>query len=208
MSFIDKVHIAITCTQRGWFDNSLGKKKALKMFHNYNCNYVFGNFHLAFFIYLEWFQNALSSIKPEDKKEDIKFAKDTYQQVLRQHDHFLEKMGPKSGEHRTFAIPFDKKLRKKKKYKKITEKKVKNPQNSLPLFEYNQETASSLQRNFMASCAGDPKRSLRSLNYDVNLFCRYINRFHTLVGSLGDRLIRVDEMIFLGLYPFFLPYNH
>ena len=25
LSFIDKVHIAITCTQRGWFDNSLGK---------------------------------------------------------------------------------------------------------------------------------------------------------------------------------------
>ena len=30
LSFIDKVHIAITCTQRGWFDNSLGKKKSAK----------------------------------------------------------------------------------------------------------------------------------------------------------------------------------
>ena len=30
MSLLDKVHIAITCTQRGWYDNTLGKKKYFK----------------------------------------------------------------------------------------------------------------------------------------------------------------------------------
>ena len=138
---------------------------------------------------IEWFQHALSNIKPEDKKEDIKFAKETYHQALIQHDHLLDKRGPHSGEHRTFTIPFNKKLRKKKKYKKITEKKVKKHQQLLPLFEYNKKTAPSgraLQWNFMAICAGDPKSSWRSPVYDVKLFCRYVKSNHTCKTSLQN----------------------
>ena len=130
---------------------------------------------------IEWLQNALSNIKPEDKKEDIIFAKEIYKQALTQHDHYLDKRGPLSGEHRTFTIPFNKKLRKKKKYKKITEKKVKKHQNLLPLFEHNKETSPNtrhLQWNFMAICAGDPKSSWRSPVYNVKLFCRYVKTNH------------------------------
>ena len=144
---------------------------------------------LSWLFLTEWFQNALSNIKPEDKKEDIKFAKDTYRQALIQHDHFLDKRGPQSGEHRTFAIPYNKKLRKKKKYKKITEKKVKKHQNLLPLFEHNKETSPNtrhLQWNFMAICAGDPKSSWRSPVYDVKLFCRYVKSNHTCKTSLQN----------------------
>ena len=162
---LDKVHIAITCTQRGWYDNTLGKKSPQDI-ERVNYKTVF---------LIEWLQNALSNIKPEDKKEDIIFAKEIYKQALTQHDHYLDKRGPLSGEHRTFTIPFNKKLRKKKKYKKVTEKKVKKHQNLLPLFEYNKGTAPNvrhLQWNFMAVCAGNPKSSWRSPVYDVKLFCR------------------------------------
>ena len=38
LSFIDKVHIAITCTQRGWFDNSLGKEEAQNILDKFILN--------------------------------------------------------------------------------------------------------------------------------------------------------------------------
>ena len=71
---------------------------------------------------VEWLQQALSNIKKSDSKEDILRAKYTLKQIKFTHDAWLDKSGPVSKSHRTFAIPFDSKLRKKKKFKKVTSK--------------------------------------------------------------------------------------
>ena len=104
-SILDKVHIGITATNKGWLDNGI-----------------------------EWFDHALSNIKPEDAKESIKKAKSSLKDAKITHDHLLDKRGPVSEEHRTFSVPFDSKLRKKKKYKKMKQKKVKKHQALVPMF--------------------------------------------------------------------------
>ena len=42
-----------------------------------------------------------------------------YKWAIEAHDKYLDLKGPTSRNHRTYALPFDKKLRKKKKYKNI-----------------------------------------------------------------------------------------
>ena len=42
---------------------------------------------------------------------------DQLDKVKKIHDHTLDRVGPKSSTHRTHHIPFDKKLKKKKKFK-------------------------------------------------------------------------------------------
>ena len=87
------MNIAIATANKGWFDTSI-----------------------------EWLQQALSNIKKSDYKEDILRAKYTQKQIKSTHDAWLDKSGPVSKSHRTFPIPFDSKLRKKKKFKKVTSK--------------------------------------------------------------------------------------
>ena len=142
------MNIAITAANKGWFDNSIewlqqalskGKlfsKKLIKPF--WTClpslaiiqlfcqkgNYIYD---LNGFLKIPHF---LDNIKKRDSKEDIKRAKYTLKQIKSTHDAWLNKSGPVSKIHRTFAIPFDSKLRKKKKFKKVTSKgTVRGPEN-------------------------------------------------------------------------------
>ena len=48
-----------------------------------------------------------------------KALQNDYKWAIEAHDKYLDLKGPTSRNHRTFALPFDKKLRKKKKYKNI-----------------------------------------------------------------------------------------
>ena len=54
------------------------------------------------------------------------------------HDQSLEKYGPISMNHRTNAVPFDKKLRKRKKYKTNQKAEIGNDKH-LPLFVYDDD---------------------------------------------------------------------
>ena len=148
------MNIAITAANKGWFDNSIewlqqalskGKlfsKKLIKPF--WTCllslaiiqsfcqkgNYIYD---LNGFLKIPHF---LDNIKKRDSKEDIKRAKYTLKQIKSTHDAWLNKSGPVSKIHRTFAIPFDSKLRKKKKFKKVTNQgRVDKHQLLLPLFK-------------------------------------------------------------------------
>ena len=64
------------------------------------------------------------------------------------HDHMLDKKGPISETHRTFPLPFNEKLRKKKKYKKF--KGQKRLEKTLQLGKYYDDFELKDSRSFMA----------------------------------------------------------
>ena len=91
---------------------------------------------------------------------------------MKHHDFYLEKRGPIHSESRTFPVPFDEKLRKKKKYKKaLKEHRVDKILELTPLFD---ETISlSLARdNFYVLCK-DGTISSREPIHDSKLVCRF-----------------------------------
>ena len=67
------------------------------------------------------------------------------------HDHFLEKAGPVSSKHRCNRIPFDQKLRKKKKYKSAKSENGKSrpvkDKKLIPLYQEFYNSSESLERN-------------------------------------------------------------
>ena len=76
-----------------------------------------------FDVCIQWYEIAkplLSSIKDKTSQNDyVKEFIQHYNWAIEAHDKYLDLRGPTSKNHRTFALPFDEKLRKKKKYKKV-----------------------------------------------------------------------------------------
>ena len=143
MTLMDRVYIGVTAVNKGWVDNSV-----------------------------EWMEYALSNIKSEDSKEDIKAAKEFFKTTKDLHDQWLDKKGPVSKTHRTFAIPLDPKLKKKKKYKKIKQRRVPKTKSLIPLFEVPETIRTkTLHRNFMSICEG--RQPWRNASYDKNYICRH-----------------------------------
>ena len=108
------------------------------------------------------------------KEELIKLKefKAQHQVALKHHDFFLEKRGPLDKNSRTFPVPFDEKLRKKKKYKKaLKEKRVEKLLNLAPLFDIGVEFEQA-RDNFFVLCK-DGAIPSRDPILDSKLFCRY-----------------------------------
>jgi hypothetical protein len=67
----------------------------------------------------------LQTNKADDAPEDVQMVFEQLEVAKTVHDHILDKRGPVSNDHRTFSVPFDKKLRKKKKYREAKAKSSK-----------------------------------------------------------------------------------
>ena len=80
-----------------------------------------------------------------------------------------------SGQHRTFTVPFDSKLKKKKKYKKVKKFKVDKHQELIPWFSTDRKYSQTkrLNYNFAAICETPPGSTSRDPKYDSKLICRY-----------------------------------
>ncbi|XP_059097158.1 prolyl 4-hydroxylase subunit alpha-2-like isoform X2 [Tigriopus californicus] len=114
----------------------------------------------------EWIDAAIWMAKRSNASEQII---QNFQGMLRtmqnKHDVVLEKKGPRNRSWRTFLVPFDEKLRKKKKYKKIKNKRY-QPGDKADGLDQN------LWEKFNALCRGEEKKSPAQLQ---NLTCHYLH---------------------------------
>ena len=72
----------------------------------------------------------------------LKEFRQHYKWAIESHDQYLDKRGPTSKSHRTFALPIDEKLRKKKKYRKVKRqqsKEITKIREYHPLFKYGDD---------------------------------------------------------------------
>ena len=141
---------------------------------------------------LEWLQLAREKINSQQERsvlsEELKMIDVRIRDAKKIHDHFLDKSGVVGSTHRCNRLPFDEKLRKKKKYKaaKKNREKVKRLKNYFPLFaEVNEalglkvENVSqrSIRDNFEAGCSGE---QLRSSEMDRGQLCHLLPQTHHL----------------------------
>ena len=137
---------------------------------------------------IEWLQLAREKIHSQQDRsvlsEELKMIDVRIRDAKKIHDHFLDKSGVVGSSHRCNRLPFDEKLRKKKKYKaakKMRRERVKRPKNYFPLFaEVNEalglkvENASkkSIRDNFEAGCSGE---GLRTSEMDRGQLCHLVH---------------------------------
>ena len=88
-----------------------------------------------------------------------------YATAIKTHDKYLDTRGPVSKDHRCFSMPFDKNLRKKKKYKKNKLKKIVMEREYHPLFKH--EINMNLKDNNLFTCKEG--EAWRSAKYDMKL---------------------------------------
>ena len=107
---------------------------------------------------IEWLHLALNGTNGDDSAIK-KLLKSHIKQAYQAHDHMLEKHGPISLLHRSYPRPFDPKLRKKKKYKKVPktlENKIQK--NIVPFYNINAEKINNhYEGNFHALCQDSPE---------------------------------------------------
>ena len=89
---------------------------------------------------IQWLTIALQSSEQNPKMIDpitLKELKRNYRKAIDAHDKYVDTKGPVSKKHRTCALPFDKNLNKKKKFKKKKYfSKVEKVREYHPLFQY------------------------------------------------------------------------
>lgn len=122
--------------------------------------------------------------------------------MVKYHDFYLEKRGPVSRDSRTFPVPFDPKLRKKKKYKKLLSgnlSRLHKVETLTQLFN-NSIDYSDARDNFFALCR-DGKISNRDPNLDSRLRCRLLHHRDPFL-RLGP--FKVEEM---NSDPFIVVFN-
>ena len=101
----------------------------------------------------------------------------SFDRAVQSHDHILETRGPISNSHRTFKLPFSRKLQKKKKYREA--KKIKTSDGTLPKIEvsrtyvplFNISGKVAPTDNFLSVCRNG-SIGWRSPEMSANLRCR------------------------------------
>ena len=136
---------------------------------------------------IEWLELARQKIRAEKEKifmtEDLSAIDTRIRDAKKIHDHFLDKSGVVGAGHRCNRVPFDEKLRRKKKYKaaKKNKEKVKKPKNYYPLYEESSEilglkvensSKKSIRDNFEDCCNG---LQLRSSDLDLGQECHHLH---------------------------------
>ena len=124
------------------------------------------------------FLQALQDVSDEDDPELEYECKKELNTMIEAHDKFLEQRGPISDTHRTFLLPFNATLRKKKKYKKEKLKKqvaIKQHEKTVPLYEFHGDKEGKVmvkhyKGNFHSMCKGN---SFDSQIIDYSLRCRF-----------------------------------
>ena len=126
---------------------------------------------------IQWLTIALQNSNKSSDFENLQQLKKDYKKAVNSHDKYLDTKGPVTKNHRTFALPFDKNLRKKKKYKKKM-KKVEKVREYHPLFQY--EIGQNLKDNNLFTCKEGEKWRTEKMNKNLTIQC-CINDFGTAI---------------------------
>ena len=118
---------------------------------------------------------ALQDVTDKDELKLVKKYKKELERAIEIHDLTLDRKGPYSPTYRTFPLPFNAKLRKKKKYKKA--KKEKNvlvkQHKTVPFYQFDTENPKlalkHFRGNFHSMCEGN---LVNSTIIDYKLKCR------------------------------------
>jgi hypothetical protein len=110
---------------------------------------------------------------PEDLNIKAKTMFDRqYKMAIEGHDKYLDIKGPVGKDHRCFSLPFDAKLRKKKKYRearKNPNKKVEKQKEIHPLF-HHEENMNLKDNNFYLCKEGEKKWRTPKLDQKLKCF--------------------------------------
>ena len=160
---------------------------------------------------LEWLQLAKKEFKPDTKLElgytherALKKGNDALSKAKQTHDHLLDKRGPVTQTHRTFTVPFDAKLKKKKKYKNLKRQRVQKHQALLPLFKVNKELG-NMNWNFMSICSNPPLTSWRNATHDQTLHCRFQHSSDAYLKLGPFKIEELNEEPIVLMFHDFLP---
>ena len=123
---------------------------------------------------IEWMEVAIRFAKTAEivpKKSYITSLEDTMKTLKQKHDLVLDKKGPRGDTWRTYTLPFDAKLYKKKKYKKYKALLPNKSYSPKPkIFEHlNQEY---LWDQFNVLCRGE---QIRAPKHDMDLRCKFLH---------------------------------
>ena len=119
---------------------------------------------------------ALQDVTDKDDPKLAKRYKKELERAIEIHDLTLDRKGPYSPTYRTFPLPFNAKLRKKKKYKKAKEEKnvLVKQHKTVPFYQFELPENRKLslkhfQGNFHSMCEGN---LINSTIIDYKLNCR------------------------------------
>ena len=131
---------------------------------------------------VEWLEMAQARLEGEKDEEmfitpDMQNIKDRVQEARKIHDHILDHRGVVSGTHRCHRLPFNEKLRKKKKFREARQANktsTERPARALHLVPLYSESAKEigLRDNFEHICKG---AQLRTADMDSDLRCRLLH---------------------------------
>ena len=127
----------------------------------------------------KWLELAIKRWPGDKTSEGYKSALRSLQMARTVHDKTLEARGPLGKgklKHRTFLLPFDEKLRKKKKYKKVrslASKMTQFERSFLPLFESAPSPITVTARDNFHSMCKIGKSGWRSPEMEAKFKCRY-----------------------------------
>ena len=130
---------------------------------------------------IQWLTIALQNSNQNPNMVDLKDLKRTYKKAIDAHDKYLDTKGPVSKKHRTFPLPFDKNLRKKKKFKKkkaLT--KVEKVREYHPLFQY--EIGQNLKDNNLFTCKEGEKWRTEKFNAKLKCYNLHHNDAYLKLG--------------------------
>ncbi len=132
---------------------------------------------------LEWYEVGLSKYERGDESRasdrQVKIFRSRVEMAKGIHDQLLEKRGPVSIGHRTYLLPFDEKLRKKKKYREARKNpraRAQKVKRIVAPFSQVEGGVGKLKDNFHELCQKGPQASVyRSPGLDAELHCRFLH---------------------------------
>jgi len=152
---------------------------------------------------VEWIELARGNLIAADKDifmtKDLELIDSRVKDSKRIHDHFLDHRGVVGPSHRCNRLPFDSKLRKKKKYKAAkalkTTQRAEKDQNIIPLYSLvtfadknKGMTEHSLRDNFENICKGV---DYRTPDINIGIKCRNLHH-HNPYTKLGP--FKLEEL--------------
>lgn len=171
----DMVEIGVGATNSGWWDNGI-----------------------------TWFQIAKQRQQDET---DLKIKK-ALEQKLREgkiyHDKLLDQRGQFGSSHRCFPVPFDKKLRKKKKYKNVKQHANTIRDEILRQKLFHAEIPSQVKRSMSFEMCSNGVSNWRTPEHDRLLKCGFIHHNNPYFRLGPFKLEVLNELPFVSMFHDFM----